>query len=491
METESIKPLLAVAVTVLGAVLIAATRRSPNIRDGCSLATAALMLIICLSMIPAVLDGNTLHYTLLSLTTPPSISLAFRVDAMGLIFALHAAFLWVVIAPYMIGYMRTLDERAQTRSYLCIALVMSAAMGVSFAANLLTLYLFYEMASLFAYPLEVHDETEDAFNKGNKYVFYVFAWGKIFLLACLLAYGLSGTLDFNPNGMFPSTITPFVLTLTFVLFLIGITKAVIVPFHAWLPPAMYGPTPFIPIYQICGCGVGAFVILRVAYYMFGLDMLEELNLGLPLIIAASISIIVASVIALTKDDLKARLIYTTIGQISFTLFGAALLAAAGLTGGLMQFVTLAFGMTTLFFCAGAIFVASGKTKVSELNGIGKKMPVTMAAFAVGAFSVIGFPPFTGFTSKWYLVLGALETEQFYAVAVVAVSTILSALYLLPIVYAAFFRDLPAGEQAERQEAPAIMLVPLIITAIGTTVLFFAPSLFLDLAGIARGELKGG
>lgn len=490
MEIESIRPFLAVAVTLLGAVLIAVTRRSPNIRDVCSLVTATLLLLISLSMIPAVLEGNTLRYTLFSLTSPPSISIAFRVDAMGLIFALHAALLWIVIAPYSIGYMRTLGEHAQTRCHLCIALVMSAAMGVSFAANLLTLYLFYEMASLCAYPLEVHHETEDAYSKGNKYVFYVFAWGKIFLLACLLAYGLSGTLDFNPKGIFPSTTAPFLLTLTFVLFLIGITKAVIVPFHAWLPPAMYGPTPFIPIYQICGCGVGTFAILRVVYDLFGLDLLKELNLGVPLLIAASLSIIVASVMALTKDDLKARLIYSTIGQIAFTLFGAALLAPAGLTGGLLQFVTLAFGMTTLFFCVGAIFVVSGKTRVSELNGIGKKMPFTMAAFAVGAFSVIGLPPFTGFTSKWYLALGAAQTEQYYAVAVLAVSTVLSAFYLLPIVYAAFFRDLPAGEQAERREAPATMLVPLILAAVGTTVLFFAPSLFLDLAGIAWGDLKG-
>jgi multicomponent Na+:H+ antiporter subunit D len=236
--------------------------------------------------------------------------------------------------------------------------------------------------------------------------------------------------------------------------------------------------------------VGAFAIVRVVYHMFGLNMLEALNLGLLLIVAASLSTIVASVIALTKDDLKARLIYSAIGQISFTLFGAALLTPAGLTGGLLQFVTLAFGMTTLFFCVGAIFAASGKTRVSELNGIGKKMPFTMAAFAAGAFSVIGLPPFTGFTSKWYLVSGAAATEQYYAVAVLAISTVLSAIYLLPIVYAAFFRDLPAGERAERREAPATMLVPLMLTAIGTTVLFFAPSLFLDLAGIAWGDVKG-
>ena len=490
METESIKPLLAVAVALLGAVLIAATRRSPNLRDGCSLATAALMLVITLTMIPAVLDGKTLRYSLVSFTTPPDIAIAFRVDAMGLVFALHAALLWIVISPYCIGYMRTLGERAQTRCLLCIALVMAAAMGVSFSANLLTLYLFYEMASLCAYPLEVNAETEEAYSKGNKYVFYVFAWGKLFLLACLLAYGISGTLDFDPKGVFASTTAPLLLTLTFLLFLIGVTKAVIVPFHAWLPPASHGPAAFIPIYQICGCAVGAFAILRAIHYLFGLKVLEALDLGIALLVAASLSIIVASAIALRKDDLKARLIYGTIGQISFTLFGAALLVQSGFTGGLLQFVALALGMTTLFFCAGAIFVASRKTRVSELNGIGKKMPLTMAAFAIGAFSVIGLPPFIGFTSKWHLALGAAETGQFYAIAVLAVGTILSAAYLLPIVYAAFFKNLPAGEQAVRREAPATMLVPLIVAATGTTVLFFAPSLFLDLAGIAWGDVKG-
>jgi multicomponent Na+:H+ antiporter subunit D len=488
MEIESIKPFLAVAVTFLGAIVVALTPRWPNIRDGSSLVTAALMLVITLSMIPAVLDGNTLRYTLWSLSIPSSLSIAFRVDAMGLLFAVHAALMWIVIAPYSIGYMRTLNEQAQTRYSLCIALVMAATMGVSFADNLLTLYIFYEAASLFVYPMVVHYGNNDAWAKGNTYVFYVFAVGKFYLLACLLAYGLSGTLDFSPQGFFPPDVDATLLIVAFILFLVGITKAVIVPFHAWLPPAMFGPVPTITIHHVGGVGVGAFVVLRTAYFMFGADTLKELNLGLPLMVAASITIVVASVIAMTKDDLKARLIYSTIGQISYTLFGAALLAPAGLTGGLLQIVTHAFGKTTLFFCVGAIIVASGKTKVSELNGIGRKMPFTMAAFAIGAFSVIGFPPFTGFTSKWYLFLGAAEAEQYYAVGVLAVSSILSAFYLLPIVYAAFFKDLPPGENGERREAPAIMLVPLLLTAVGTMLLFFVPSLFIDLADIVMGEV---
>jgi multicomponent Na+:H+ antiporter subunit D len=489
MEIESVKPFLTVAVPLLGAALSLVTRRSPNIREGCSLVAAILTCLIVLAMVPAVLAGKTLHYTLFSLTSDSALSIAFRVDAMGLIFAIHAAVLWPLITPYTIGFMRSLRERSQTRYYLCIAIILSATMGVSFAANLLTLYLFYEVASFFVYPLVVHYETEDAFTKGNKYCFYVFMVGKIFLLASLLAYGLSGTLDFNPKGVFPSKADPILLTLTFLLFLAGITKAVIMPFHAWLPPAMFGPVPLIPIHHIGGCGVGAFAVLRAAYYIFGLDTLKALNLGLPLVILASVTIVAASVIALTRDDLKARLIYSTIGQISYTLLGAALLGPAGLTGGLLQIITHAFGKITLFFCVGSIYAASGKTKASELNGIGKQMPFTMAAFTVGALSIIGFPPTAGFVSKWYLVFGAAEAGQYPAMAVLVASSILSASYLLPIVYAAFFRDLPPGEKAERREAPAMMVVPLMLCALGTLALFFAPSLLLELARVVMGDVR--
>ena len=484
MEIESITPFLAFSVSLLGAVLIVVTRKSPNIREGCSVAAASMMFLIVLTMIPTVLAGNTLNFTLFSLVD--SVSLSLRVDAMGLLFAITASFLWLLITLYSIGYMRSLNEHSQTRYYLCFAIILSASMGVAFAANLLTLYICYELVGFFVYPLVVHKETKESFDRGNSYIFYIFVVGKLFLLACLLTYGLSGVLDFNPKGIFPSTVAPGLLILTFILFLIGISKAAMMPFHRWLPAAMVGPLPVLITLAVVD--IGAFGILRTAYFIFGLETLKELNLGLPLLIFASFTIIAASVIALTRDDLKTRLVYSTIGQISYTLFGAALLAPAGLTGGLLQIVTHAFGKTTLFFCVGAIFVASAKTRVSELNGIGKKMPITMAAFTVGAFSIIGFPAFAGFTSKWYLFLGAAEAEQYYAVAVLAVSSILSAFYLLPIVYAAFFKDLPPGETAERREAPVMMLVPLILITAGTMLLFFVPSLFLDLARIVMGEV---
>jgi multicomponent Na+:H+ antiporter subunit D len=484
MEVDSIQPFLAVTVSLIGAALIVATRRSPNIREGCSLGAAALQFLIAAGMIPAVLAGKTLHYTLLPITS--DLAIAFRVDAMGITFAAAASFLWILITLYSIGYTRSLNERAQTRYYLCFALTLSATMGVAFAANLLTLYLSYELVGFFVYPLVIHKETEEALARGNRYIFYIFVMGKLFMLAGFLAYGLSGTLDLNPKGIFPSNANPILLTLTFLLFLVGISKAAMIPFHVWLPAAMIGPLPVVA--SLAVIDVGAFGILRAAYYIFGLDTLKALNLGLPLVLLASFTIVAASVMALTKDDLKARLVYSTIGQISYTLLGAALLAPAGLIGGILQIVNHAIAKVTLFFCAGAIYVASGKTKVSELNGIGKKMPFTMAAFTLGAVSVIGFPPFAGFISKWYLFSGSVEAEQYPAIAVLVASSILSAAYFLPIVYAAFFRELPPGEKAERREAPMMMVVPLMLAAIGTLILFFAPSVFLELARVVMGEV---
>jgi multicomponent Na+:H+ antiporter subunit D len=486
MEIETIKPLLALAVSLVGAVLILVTRSLPNVREGCSLMVATLKFLIVLTMIPAVLAGNTLHYTLFSITSTPGLSIAFQVDAMGLLFAITASFLWILITLYSIGYVRSLKEQAQTRYYLCFAITLSATIGVAFAANLLTLYLFYELVGFFIYPLVVHKETKEAFVRGNRYLFYVFVLAKLFMLAGFMTYGLSGTLDLNPKGIFPSKADPTLLTITFLLFVIGISKAAIIPFHAWLPAAMVGPLPVVT--SLAVIDIGAFCILRAAYFIFGLDTLKELNLGLPLIFLASFTIVAASVIALTRDDLKARLVYSTIGQISYTLLGAALLVPAGLTGGILQIVNHAIAKITLFFCAGSIAVVSGKTRVSELNGIGKQMPFTMVAFTLGALSIIGFPPFAGFISKWYLVSGSAEAGLYPAIVVLVASSILSASYLLPIVYAAFFRDPPPGEKAERREAPIMMVVPLMLAAIGTLLLFFAPTIFLGLARVVMGEV---
>jgi multicomponent Na+:H+ antiporter subunit D len=363
---------------------------------------------------------------------------------------------------------------------------------VAFAANLLTLYLFYELVGICAYPLVVHHETKEAFAKGNKYIFYLFGMAKLFLLAAFLSYGLSGTLDFKPGGVFPSNADPTLLTIAFFLFVVGIgAKAAIMPLHSWLPAAMIAPTPVSALlHAVAVVKVGVFTLLRVGLFTFGLETLKELGIGPPLVFIVCFTIVAASVVALTRDNLKARLAYSTISQLSYIILGMALLTTSGVTGGVLHIANHAFSKITLFFCAGAIFVASGKTRVSELNGIGKQMPFTMAAFTIGSLSLIAFPPFAGFITKWYLIFGSVEAGQYYAVAVLVTSSILNACYFLPIVYAAYFRDLPPGEKIERREAPAIVVAPLMLAAVAVVVLFFAPSVFLELATVV-GSMAGG
>jgi multicomponent Na+:H+ antiporter subunit D len=454
-------------------------------------AAATLMFLFVLHMIPPVLAGNTLNYTLFSIA--PGVSFSFRVDAMGVLFAVTASFLWILTTFYSIGYMRSLKEHAQTRYYLCFMLTMSATIGVAFAANLLTLYLCYELVGVCAYPLVVHNETEEAYAKGNKYIFYLFGMAKLFLLACFVSYGLSDTLDFKPGGVFPADVDKNLLTITFFLFVVGVgAKAAIMPLHPWLPAAMIAPTPVSALlHAVAVVKVGVFTLLRVGLDTFGLETLKQLNVGGPVVFLVCLTIVVASVIALTKDNLKARLAYSTISQLSYIILGMALLTTAGVTGGVMHIANHAFSKITLFFCAGAIYVASGKTKVSELNGIGKQMPFTMAAFTIGSLSLIAFPPFAGFISKWYLIFGAVEAEQYYVIAALVTSSILNACYFLPIVYAAYFRDLPSGEKVERREAPVVMVVPVMLTAVSVVVLFLAPSFFLDLARMVLPSVTGG
>ena len=489
MEIESIKPVLAVAVSLLGAALIVVTRRWPNIREGCSVVAAILKFLLVLTMVPAVLDGNTVSYTLLNLA-PGIPILAFRVDALGLLFAVTASFLWILTTFYSIGYMRSLNEHAQTRYYLCFALTMSATIGVAFSSNLVTLYIFYELISIATYPLVAHKETEEAFEKGNKYVFYLMMTSKALLLASFLAYALSGTFDFKPNGMFPSGGDQTLLTLTYFLFLVGIGKAAIMPFHAWLPAAMVAPTPVSALlHAVAVVNTGIFCVLRVMFHVFGVELMKQLDLGVMTAFIASFTIIVASLYALTKDNLKALLAYSTVSQLSYMVLGGALLTPAGMASGIIHIANHALGKITLFLCAGSIYVASHKTKVSELNGMAKRMPFTMAAFTIGALSLIAIPPLGGFISKWYLTLGSIEAEQYPVIAVLATSTILNACYFIPIVHSAYFKDLLPGEKAERLEAPTVMVVPLVFTAIGVLVSFFMPSMFLDLARLIVGEVR--
>lgn len=447
MEVESIKPLLAVAVSLIGAALIVATRRNPNIREGWSLATAILKFLIILTMIPPVLAGNTLYYHLGSLI--PGVSIDLRADALGLVFAITASFLWIVTTLYSIGYMRALREHAQTRYYTCFAITLSATIGLAFSANMITLFLFYEIITFITYPLVTHNGTKEAYAAGNKYLFYLLATTKAFFVtAMFLTYNITDTFDFKEGGIFPPGTNQTVLVVAYFLFIIGLGKVAIMPFHAWLPAAMIAPTPVSALlHAVAVVNAGAFCVLRIIFHVFGVELMKELNLGVMTGFLASFTIITASLYALTRDNLKARLAYSTISQLSYMVLGAALLSPSGMAGGIMHLANHAFAKITLFFCAGSIYVASRKTHISQLSGIGRKMPWTMAAFALATLSMIGVPPAAGFLTKWYLMTGSIEAKEVAFLFVLLASSFLNAAYFIPIVHKAFFE----GSQEDREE----------------------------------------
>ncbi len=486
----SIKPLLAVLVSLLAIPFIAYSR-SPNVREGWTFLAAIVKFGIVAAMLPAVLNGMEISCSLVEVL--PGLSIAFRVDAFGMLFALVASFLWIITSVYSIGYMRGLDEHAQTRYFCFFAISLSAAVGVAFSANLLTMYLFYEMLSLATYPLVTHHQDQEARTSGRKYLLYtVGASIGLVLPAMLMTYHLTGSLDFSPQGILAGTASRGTVALLLFMFVFGFAKAAIMPFHSWLPAAMVAPTPVSALlHAVAVVKVGVFSIVRVITAIFGTDLLQTFGLSTPLLLVASTTILVGSFIALSQDNLKRMLAFSTIAQLSYIVLGAALLSPKGVTGGMVHIAMHAFGKITLFFCAGAIFVATGKKNISEMTGIGRRMPVTMTAFFIGALSIIGMPPCGGFLSKWYLVLGALEADKIAILVVLLFSSLLNAGYFMPVVYRAFF--CPPEEalfEARVQEAPLCCVVPLVITAVISILLLFYPQPFMNLAVMAAAKFTG-
>ncbi len=482
----SVKPLYAILISLIAVGLILAFPRKPTFREFFTVISALVTVVMVLSMLPWILQGGILEYHII--TVLPGLNIALQVDALGMVFALTASFLWLVTSFYTIGYMRShypkdYTGRSVDRFFAFFLIAMTSAIGTAFAGNLFTLYIFYEILTLCTYPLVAYDKTQEALYGAQKYLIHLLGTSLLFFLpAMFLTYYYTGTLDFSTSGIMAGNAPDVVLVVTFILFIAGIAKAALMPFHAWLPAAMVAPTPVSALlHAVAVVKAGVFTIIRVVLFIFGADLVQGLNLGYYLAYFAAFTIIVASLIALRQDNLKRRLAYSTISQLSYTILGVALLTPSAITGSVLHLVIHAFGKITLFFAAGAIYVASGKTEISQMNGIGKKMPFTMAAFTIGALSMISIPPAAGFLSKWYLTMGAVEANQLALVAVLALSSLLNAAYFLPIVYRAFLKPVENGEKVKMKEAPAFMVGGLMITAIAVLCLFFAPSVFLELA----------
>lgn len=476
--------LAAVATPLLGAVLVMFTGKRPNLREACSFAAAALTFGTVASLVPAVLAGK--RFVLQLFTLLPGVSLTLRADSFSMVFALVASFLWIVTVLYTIGYMRGLGEHAQTRFSACFALALFGAIGCAFADNLFTLYLFYEIVSITTYPLVAHHQDREGYEGGRKYLVYLTGTAKgLVLPAIILTYVICGSLDFSENirtGIFPSDASRLMVTITYVCLILGFAKNGVMPFHNWLPGAMVAPTPVSALlHAVAVVKVGVFSTTRVMLYLFGVDTMSALHLGVPTAWFVSFTILAASLVALSKDNLKARLAYSTVSQLSYIILGVALLTPAGIEGGIVHIVNHAFAKITLFFCAGAIYVASRKKDISDMKGLGRAMPLTFGAFAVASLSMIGVPPAAGFITKWYLLAGALDANQVGIVVVLLVSTILNAAYFAPVVYHAYFSVPNSGgvDSSVREASPAL-LIPLLFTAFLSLAAGIFPEFFIRL-----------
>ncbi len=477
----------ALAVPLMGMFGIMLADKHPNIREGVTLVTALVTFWLVLGVFSAVGDGARPEVLLFEIM--PGLALSFKVEPLGALFSLIASGLWIINSLYSIGYMRGTNEKHQTRFYMCFAVAIFAALGIAWSSNLITFFLFYEALTLSTYLLVTHKGDANAQRGGGIYLGILMGTSIGLLLpAIVLTYVLTGTGDFTQGGILAGSIeeSSWVVMALLGLYVFGIGKAALMPIHSWLPNAMVAPTPVSAfLHAVAVVKAGVFGVMKVAVYIFGTDFLSTSGANIPFMWIAGFSILLASAIAMAQDNLKARLAYSTVSQLAYVTLGAMLANSMGVMGGSMQIAMHALGKMTLFMCAGAIYVAHHKTLVSQMAGLGRKMPITFAAFFVGAMSIIGLPPMGGMWPKFFLMVGAADAGQLAIIFVLALSSILNVIYLLSIPIKAFFmaengRDganedgsgTKTIEWGNLREAPFFCLLPPVLTAIGTIILFF-------------------
>lgn len=432
-------PLALLACSVGPAVIIFLLGRDRLIlRNIVNLTGAALKLVVVAVVLAGVYEGQ--RYSLF-FDLGPGLSFGLRIDPLSLLFVTLSAILWFITTIYAISYLH--DDGEQRRFFGFFALCVTSTVGIALAANPITFFIFYELLTLSTLPLVVHHGDSKSLASGRMYLRYTIAGSAALLLGFVLLESLAGPATFitRPYTMEILAVeNPLVLQLIFVLLVGGLAvKAAMIPFHAWLPAAMVAPAPVSALlHAVAVVKAGAFGIIRVVFDLYGIDLVKDLGLGLPLAISASVTILVGSIIALRQKEIKKRLAYSTVSQVSYIMLGAGLLSPIALIGCLAHLVHQGLMKITLFFCAGAMQKALKIENIDQLNGVGTRMPLTTLAFSVCALGMIGVPPMVGFISKWYLGLGGLQAGEPWAIAVLAGSTLLNAAYFLPLLYRAWF-----------------------------------------------------
>lgn len=493
MILHDFRPLLAVAIPLLACILIQFLHRWPNLREACSVAAAVGAALVTVSMAGGVQQANEYEYTLCNLTD--TLQLTLRVDAAGLLFACVSSILYIAVSIYAIGYMRRHHEQNQTGFYSFFALCICSALGIAFSANLLTFFVFFEILTIATWPLVFHARTDEAKFSGRKYLIYTLIPGQLFLAGIVILYGMTGQdLAFVPGGFLTLSMgTPGQLVLLFFLLIgAGMVKAGMMPLHGWLPSAMVAPTPVSALlHAVAVVKAGAFCILRITGYVYGPELLREIGAEKILAWIAGITIITSSVIALRQDNLKRRLAFSTIGQLSYIVLGCCMLTENGYAGALYHIVAHALMKITLFMAAGAIIVTTHKENIRQMHGIGRRMPVTIICFTIASLGVIGLPFTVGFVSKWKLALGALQSGHPVYLILLLISAMLGLLYLLPITYYAFFCKDTNGDFTAYGEADKRMLCPILATTALSVLLGILPNFGLklfDLANLAAASI---
>ena len=458
-------------VPAIGALLIYACAKFRGLIELIFVATSVCLLAVTISIVNA--GPEAFHHSITLYTIIDAIPIAFHIEPLGILYACVASGLWLVTTIYAIGYMNANKEKHLARFYMCFCLAMAAVMGIAYSANLLTLFIFYELLTLSTYPLVAHKGTDDAKAGARVYLGILIGTSIGFLLIAIIwTWSITGTLNFSIGGILENKLTNGLMLLLFALYVFGIGKAALMPFHRWLPSAMVAPTPVSALlHAVAVVKAGVFCVLKVTVYVFGIDVLNDTGANSPIIWVATATMLLASLVALQQDNLKARLAYSTVSQLAYIVLGAVLATSTSIMGSSLHLATHAVGKITLFFCAGAIYTATKKTLISDMHGLGRSMPFTFTAYTIAAISIIGLPPLAGSWSKWFLIDGAISADRLIIASAFLVSTILNIVYLIPIAINGFMSK-PKQAATGIHEAPFAVVMPLCVTAVLCLILFF-------------------
>ncbi|MBP02627.1 MAG: cation:proton antiporter [Rhodospirillaceae bacterium] len=486
MNDISLYVALAILIPALVGCICFLLPKRNFVRDGVTILGAISHIFVMSQLYSAVISGAVPKLHVLKIF--PGANISFAVEPLGLLFGGLVSILWLISSVYAIGYMRASNEDRLHIFFGFFAIAISATVALAFSDNLIALFVFYEVLTFSTYPLVSHRRDSDARDGARKYITILLSTSVLFFLPAIVwTYGLSGTVEFKVGGIIPSDTSVSTLLILAFLFLYGVGKAAVMPVHRWLPSAMVAPAPVSALlHAVAVVKAGVFTILKIIIFVFGVDSFKSFGGSTYFVYISGITVIVASVIALGHDNLKSRLAYSTISQLSYVVLAASLATPLAIIGACMHIIAHAFLKITLFFAAGSIYLSAHKIKISDLDGIGKRMPFTMLAFAIGALGMIGIPPTAGFLGKWFILSSVMSSQDYFVIFVIFVSTLLNTSYFVPVIYNSFAKSEQKIPTDDHGESPFMVVLPLSITALASLLIFLFPALPLSLIKLVIG-----